>query len=129
MSIVSSTKRVIYSGLDVTATGYGYTNTASKADTDGWHTSKCTDCVVQIGLATMAKPVRYRIEGRATNADRAASINVGSISGNNIDKLIAVDTLKTPEIRIGVGVATEIASPNDAGTHNIYCQLILTDKR
>lgn len=129
MTIVSSTKRVIYSGLDVTATGYAYNNTASKDSTAGWYNSKYTDCVVQIGLATMAKPVRYRIEGRSSNSDRAASINVGSISANNIDKLIAVDTLRTPEIRVGVGVATEIASPGDAGTHNIYCQLILTDRR
>lgn len=129
MSIVSSNRRVIYNGLDVTATGYGYGNTASKDDVSGWVNSKYTDCVVQIGLATFAKPVNYRIEGRFSSGDRVASIAVGSVSNNIIDKLIAVDTLRTPQIRVGVGVATEIASPNDAGTHNIYCQLILTDRR
>ena len=129
MSIVSSNQRVIFSGLDITATGYIYNITASKNSEAGWHNSKYTDCVIQIGLATMAKPVRYRVEGRFSDENRAASISVGNISGNNIDKFIAVDTIRTPQVRVGVGVATEIASPADAGTHNVYCKLIFMDRR
>ena len=134
MSIVSSNKRVIFNGLDITATGYIYNTTASKNSEAGWVDTKYTDCFVQIGLATMAKSVRYRVEGRFSKGDRAASIKSGSIPGNNIDRFITifgntVNTLRVPQVRVGVGVATEIASPNDAGTHNLYCKLILTDTR
>lgn len=129
MSIVSSIQRTIYSGLNITATTqYGYTNSASYAITDGWFSSKYTDYVVQIGAGTLTKPIFYRIEGRASSANRAASISVGNVSGVDIDKFIAVNTLRTPEIRVGVKVATNTASPT--GTpHNIYCKLLLTDRK
>jgi len=129
MSIVSSTQKTLFQGtLNLTATIYTYTETGDTDIDSGWHNAKYTDCVVQIGAGTLTNPIFYRVEGRFTNSDRNASIAVGNISAANIDKLIAVGNLKTPEVRVGVMVATPAASPTDA-PHTVYCKLLFTDQR
>ena len=133
MSIVSSSQRTLISGLNIVATGtYYYNNTASKNSLAGWIQSKCTDLVLQIGCGTLTNPVLYRIEGKATPTSRVASIAVGNIPGTGIDKLVAVDTLKTPFVRVGVHCATVNASLDRrtrVEPHIAYVTALLTDRR
>ena len=64
MSIVSSSQKTLFSGLNVTASGYRYNDSGGTTEDIGWQTSKYTDCVIQIGKATLGtKPIKYRIEG------------------------------------------------------------------
>jgi hypothetical protein len=128
MSIVSSSQKTVFSGLDLNSTTMLYTDAAETGADAGWHSSKYTDCVIQIGLATFTKDVAYRVEGRFASGSRAASIAVGTLSANNIDQLIAVDTSKTSQVRVGVSLGTETASPTGY-PHIVHCQLLLTDRR
>ena len=128
---MSQIRRNFFSGTNIIASGpFHYTDTAaSTAITDGWIPAKSNSVVVQIGCASVGNALKYRIEGRYANSDRAASIHVNTITGTpSLDRFVTV-TENVAEIRVGVTAASTIAaSPiKRTITHKFYCNMILTE--
>jgi hypothetical protein len=124
---MSKSTRSIFSGVNVSASSPFFYNSSKETDIDaGWISAKANDIVIQVGCATAVNTLTYRIEGRAANADRAASIHSDTISGtSSIDKYVTI-TPKFAEIRVGVKSASTVATLA-ATKHKFYCSAVLTE--
>jgi len=122
MSVTSQAGRSLFSNYTVTATGFVYNDSGSKAATSGWITCKSDHVIVQVGAPTLnASALTYRIEGRFDSLNRAASVLASKLtSPTSIDILHNIDK-KFKEIRVGVK-ADNTATPN-----KFYAGVCLTD--
>ena len=129
MATMSQSIRTLFSGTTVVASGPFFYNSAKEtAITAGWFSGKYDNVVIQIGCATVVNPLTYRVEGRAANGDRAASLAIGTITGTStIDKYINI-TPKFAEIRVGVTSASTVGSPAVALiSHKFHCAALLRE--
>uniref|UniRef100_A0A6H1ZJW6 Uncharacterized protein n=1 Tax=viral metagenome TaxID=1070528 RepID=A0A6H1ZJW6_9ZZZZ len=129
MSVLSHTRRIVFSGQNLATSGYVYDSDLAYGANDGWHNARYDVVTVQLGCATLtSKTIGFRVEGRDSDTSRVASLYNTTISvGNSMDKVTTV-SFRTDEVRVGAKLQTMVSTPL-ASPHNIYADIKFTDYR